>query len=152
MIKPHELFPGAVFYPCLEKNGLAIPDQIPFVIYEITFNQVKAYRLGSFPYKLTESEFSYFDFQEISPITLTPEILTDWCGWNEDIHKVYKPIHAKWVNKIMIAFWKVSGSIELTQFGEYITALPNVKYLHQLQYLYFLLTGEAMEINVPKNQ
>ena len=85
-----------------------------------------------------------------SPITLTPEILTDWCGWNEDKSKVYKPIHAKGVNKMMIAFWKSHKDIQLRQYGEYITALPKVQYLHQLQALYLLLTGEVMPIKLPK--
>lgn len=130
MLKPNELFIGAVLnYDTGEgiepfamgAQGLLFMEENP-----ITFND------------------------DHSPIPLTPEILTDWCGWNQDGYKVYKPIHAKGVNKMMIAFYKFQRDVKLMHYGEYITSLPHVKYLHQLQALYQLLTGEVMPIKLPK--
>lgn len=129
MLKPQELFIGAVIWLKSKNKPYEIDDG-----YDI--------------YKLDEAG----ELMDAEPIPITPEILTDWCGWNQDKDKVYKPIHAKGVNKIMIAFWKSHRDIQLRQFGEFITSLPHVKYLHQLQALYQLLTGELMPIKLPKNQ
>lgn len=133
MLKPHELFPGAVliYFTAEGHKMLTIADAKTLEWIEECaeqFNLVHA------------------------PIPLTPEILTDLCGWNQDKLKVYKPIHSKGVNKIVVGLTKLHGRIEIYQFGEYITALPHVQYLHQLQALYQLLTGEMMPINLPKNQ
>jgi hypothetical protein len=130
MIKPNELFIGAV------------------VNYEIG-GLIEPYIIDATDLMWIENDQESFNLKH-TPIPITTEILTDWCGWNEDEIKVYKPIHAKGVNKIIIAFSKFQRDVELRQYGEFITALPHVKHLHQLQSLYQLLTGEEMPINLPK--
>ena len=132
MIKPNELFIGAVL-----NYFTAEGDEMPQIANAKTLEWIEQ----------TTEQFNLVH----SPIPITPEILTDWCGWwNQDVDKVYKPIHAKGVNKITIAFSKFQRDVELRQYGEFITALPHIQYLHQLQSLYQLLTGEQMPINLPE--
>jgi hypothetical protein len=85
--------------------------------------------------------------ESFKPIPLTPEIL-EKCGF------VYDDVFEKWfiyLNKHeldidRLTFRKYEGFICFDGIDKR-TILKQVKYLHQLQNLYFALTGEELEYN-----
>lgn len=73
--------------------------------------------------------------KEVDPILLTPEILTN-CGLLDKVWiKTYTPVSIKQTPE---------GYDVITKGDEKIAAL---KYVHQLQNLYFALTGLELEIH-----
>lgn len=70
----------------------------------------------------------------IEPIPLTPEIL-EKCGLTNTIY----------LNGYAYNF-DITGDVSFNH-GEY-EQICNVKYLHQLQNLYFALTGEELSVNL----
>jgi hypothetical protein len=77
--------------------------------------------------------------ENIYPIHLTPEIL-EACGFHsrpEQRHYIF------FDNKILFEYWQLDGSIVIE--GGFIGR--KIKYLHQLQNLFFALTGIELEIN-----
>lgn len=82
---------------------------------------------------------------ELCPIPLTAEILTEWCGFKSD-HPAYYYIFIE--DDVFQVYYNNSG---LHLYGvkyryEYLT---EIKYLHQLQNLYFALTGQELEVKLP---
>ena len=75
------------------------------------------------------------------PIPLTPEIL-EKCGfdsdWSYDIPKYQK--------NNFIMFW--DGETLSASFGHMVDLSVYLKHLHQLQNLYYALTGEELTINL----
>lgn len=73
------------------------------------------------------------------PIPLTPEIL-EKCGFKLDV-EVYEQagFYPCIIKNKMNEGWRMD-------FGEYVT--NELNYLHQLQNLYFALTGTELEINI----
>lgn len=130
MIKPNELFIGAVLK---DKNGrICRVEQVrKESLKEITFS-APAVRgaLTSLPH---------------SPIPITPEILTDWCGWYDiDYSESIKIIQN---DDFIFKEMSKLGFSYITFRGK---KLEHIKYLHQLQSLYQLLTGEEMPIKLPE--
>jgi hypothetical protein len=72
------------------------------------------------------------------PIPLTPEWL-ERCGFVDDIPWRKGNLRLDSENRLII--------VDSTGYG--IIVARNVLYLHQLQNLYFSLTGEDLEINMP---
>lgn len=125
MIKPNELFIGAV------------------VNYD-TGEGIELCKIDA--QELTWIEINPKDFNKRhSPIPITPEILTDWCGWKDIDYSESITI----VQNGDFVFKKMSklGFSYIIFRGE---KLEHIKYLHQLQSLYQLLTGEEMPIKLPK--
>lgn len=104
---------------------------------------------AKFPFKVTEiSDVSVnlmysdggghswcYDLDECAGIDLTPELL-ERCGLNERFFRAYqiKPLSGKDMNGYWGLF--IRNKFEATR----------IKYVHQLQNLYFALTGKELEI------
>jgi hypothetical protein len=88
-------------------------------------------------------QWLWLNFDNIKPISLTPEIL-EKCGFKESYN--YK------------TFYKDQFRITIHKNGNTLTTTPcnngdgrrlkNIKYLHQLQNLYFAHTEEELEIDL----
>lgn len=98
----------------------------------------------SLDYEINKSVF----YNDIEPVTLTDEILRDWCGLIETYGSF--SIDLPDDERIDVrkdgtaALWASDGCTE----GHCLHV--ECKYLHQLQNLYFALTGEELEIKLPK--
>ena len=96
---------------------------------------------------VTGADIAYFDFNgnDYSPIPLTPEIL-EKAGFSKGekwfIHQVYyRNYFDLCVNRNEIIYG------QKTEHG-FDKRSINIKYLHQLQNLYFALTGEELPIEL----
>ena len=124
MLKPQELFIGAAIWLKSKNKPYEIDDG-----YDI--------------YKLDEAG----ELMDAEPIPITPEILTDWCGWEVASNG--------WVVCIIVDNWlrlsyESLAGLTISINGSSIY-LRSIQYIHQLQALYQLLTGEVMPIKLPKN-
>ena len=88
------------------------------------------------------------EFMELfEPIPLTPEILKK-CGFNSDL-----TITPKWLSdnlakfSIRVIINKLHITIHKDRDKQFFS-FGSIKYLHQLQNLYFALTGEELNINL----
>ena len=83
---------------------------------------------------------SYF-FNEINPIPLTPEILVK-CGFKK-LNNAWVPIDYSATDYLKWSFtiWDNKDGTYRYNSAEFI---PELKYLHQLQNLYYALTGEEL--------
>lgn len=79
-------------------------------------------------------------FEHISGIPLTPEIL-EKCGFNPFLHNFEKSIKISYSLHDNFAY--VGNSTSTSG-----TSVKNIKHLHQLQNLYFALTGEELQVNL----
>lgn len=87
-------------------------------------------------------------YRSIDPIPLTPEILIKmgWSDWSGD------QIYAKMGLRIngdcntIFAYHIKKSMFEYVDLNGY--SLPNMKYVHQLQNLYFALTGKELEFEL----
>lgn len=75
------------------------------------------------------------NLNNLNPIPITSEIL-------ESCKVMYKHFADRFYIRI------VSGGISIGQRTKGIKYLRNIKYVHQLQNIYFALTGEELEINL----
>jgi uncharacterized protein YpbB len=83
-------------------------------------------------------------YEPFRGIQLTDEILRDWCCF-KDYVGIFS--HEK-IGSIM--FKPVYGHSHFLVKSNGGYPLTSVKYLHQLQNLYFALTGEELTVNLPK--
>ncbi len=79
------------------------------------------------------------DGPEINPIPLTKELVLK-CGFEEEFGGII------YYNRNRGIEFNFSNGWCMASIGEY--EITSVKYLHQLQNLYFALTGEDLEINL----
>lgn len=87
-------------------------------------------------------ETEWIDLFQFNPIPLTEEILLK-CGF-EKIENNWKVL--SYSNVFYFSWERLAGSaFSLDNESIY---LPHIEYLHQLQNLYFALTGEELEINL----
>lgn len=96
------------------------------------------------PIKITKYFFSDGSINNIEPIELTEEILLK-CGFeeyelNDDLGYALRKI----VNGIFFKYDIEYGEVSIFINNEVVS----FKYLHQLQNLYFSLTGEELEIKL----
>lgn len=102
--------------------------------------EVGKFKLSDF-YSISEAGM---DFDNIDPIPLTEEILLK-CGFK-------KSKEGYWDNGVIEVGYTTSDEYfqyeYLTGVGTSMTEMVNVKYLHQLQNLYFCLTGKELEVNL----
>jgi len=91
---------------------------------------------------------------DISPISLTPEILTEWCGFEKIIGTedefIFKDEESRTILELT-EFYKQGGR------GVFYSNYPNldahtciayVEFLHQLQHLYSALTQTVLPITI----
>jgi hypothetical protein len=132
-MKASELFPGAWVRWNVEDNS-GKPIQTIEMVVEVS--RVNAYSLGcTVPAPL----------EDLEPIPLTPEILTEWFGF-EMIHR--SGVSEGWfkgtnpVTKDYLVYLKRirDGTPFFFDNGHH-----EMKYVHQLQRLYHALTGEPLK-------
>ena len=84
-----------------------------------------------------------YSISELDPIPLTEEILLK-CGFEQDGDNDYLQLY---INDALNILWLGYLSIEV---NGYFVALSEKEqlYLHQLQNIYFALTGEELEVNL----
>ena len=97
-----------------------------------------------------------FDSVEVEPIQLTEEWLIKF-GFEKDreVYNLGIPVFVKnnfriWDNRDKVEYEKILGYSDSSDF-KFIYSKniqPYIKYVHQLQNLYFSLTGEELKINV----
>lgn len=91
--------------------------------------------------------FTWFECQKLNPIPLTPEVLAK-CGFEKGKAQSggyygYSNGRMEIDNKFQM--WLYDGRIDDSSTKEY---WPAMEYLHQLQNLYFALTGEELTITL----
>ena len=102
-------------------------------------------------YKSDKVRTALVPYEDIEPVTLTGELLAQ-CGFAK--HAFYDRIRGGSFDTYVKPYFKIAyngeefipcrfyDSITLSVYGN------GVKYLHQLQNLYFALTGEELSINI----
>lgn len=103
---------------------------------------------------------TFIDFEQIcydkhanrfSPIQLTQEILEKWCGFNDGEIRIsdntYLILDEDEGYNVFIKQFNAIGS---TPDIETVLMPKCIKYLHELQNLYFALTGEELKVNYEK--
>ena len=115
-----------------------------FEVYDNLFNRVDAISAEKIRFKNSKGTF-YIAPENINPIPLTPEIL-ERCGF-EDTSGGYRAtgsevVFSKLINQsVKIDLWEQwPTGYSLPYYGNKLESL------HQLQNLYFALTGEELEI------
>lgn len=85
-------------------------------------------------------EVSYFDDEKTSPIPLTPEVL-EKCGFDytESLHRL---------GELEIGYDNEDFMLMQYSLRYKKAIILKVKYLHQLQNLYFALTGEELTVKL----
>lgn len=115
-------------------------DEIKWVGHQGYIARMNMYRNSPYP--------SYVDLplSMANGIPLTEEILTEWCG--------YRPMYNRWFgapNNVECDLSKKADKYYLDiNCGDNIVG-EGIKYLHQLQNLYFALSGEELQIKLPNN-
>lgn len=88
-------------------------------------------------------EITWIEYEQFSPVELTPDILeAAGCVYIDEIGAYYINGHSlfEFIDGIKFNIFSANDS------DCYIT----IKYLHQLQNLYFALTGEELQIDITK--
>lgn len=92
-----------------------------------------------FSYPSDDSNMYRPEPNELCPIHLSDEILTEWCGsrhtWSGNLHLF------------------IIDNFTLQQFGAgylFGERFDSIKYLHKLQNLYYAITGKELQIKLPK--
>lgn len=108
------------------------------------------YVIGAYPIQVTADHIKsiYEGDKDYKPIPLSPELLLEKCGFEVDnlgYHKKKLEAHGN-----MIGIW-LDDAIWIyneasTQYNEITLLKP--KHLHQLQNLFFALTGKELEVNI----
>jgi hypothetical protein len=116
---------------------LADSDKIPFVIAEISQVDVKAFPQNTPLHKIIK--YSIFSIRDIEPIILTEEILLKF-GFEKKLRNYELQNLRFHLNKPIDydGFLFCEGSIAITD---------KIQHVHQLQNLYFALTGEELIFN-----
>lgn len=77
------------------------------------------------------------------PIELSPEILTEWCGFRKDA-TFKNPYHSPG-GKLKVFFQDEQYPLVKFKNGQRV-----VRFLHELQNLAYALTGKELEIKIPE--
>lgn len=108
---------------------------------------------------LSESTFQAssqsIHISKIIPIPLTKELLTEWLGFDEDSstnpckpERLFGPSIPADVTFGHSLTYEEGTGVVVEDFEGGFSGYP-AKYLHQLQNLYFALTGTELEIKIP---
>lgn len=137
MIKPNELRIGNYFHPTSSANGVRIP--ITTIWHRVgslnKFGEIEVIE----PSRI---ETLVFSSNEIEPISLAPEVL-EKCGF-VNIRSVH------WC----VPNSEPSISFEVCLWSDHVSYTKNnnhhaeIKYLHQLQNLYFALNCKELSVNI----
>tara|TARA_R110000868_G_scaffold390360_1_gene660027 strand:+ start:340 stop:756 length:417 start_codon:yes stop_codon:yes gene_type:complete len=134
----------------INKNELRIGNSVRIFYFTGTITRLGESTLGFESGGVNKTSATY---ELLEPIPLTPEILVG-CGFvcihkNNYHHTITVPDGVKDLHKISIfptmnEQWHIAFSDELNGYKDYIPT-TKIKYLHQLQNLYFCLTGIELE-------
>lgn len=96
------------------------------------------------------NKHSHFYYERVHPIPLTPEVLTEWCGFAKDEFWWGDGINYFGNGVVDVCFGneEVSDILDGVYFGQ--DKIPGIIHLHQLQNLTYFLTGQEMEVRLPK--
>jgi hypothetical protein len=85
----------------------------------------------------------------VEPIPLTEEILVNWCGFKKGIlfDTILYLSNANWHISLKDSVYQLN--YKENPKNQWIPVCINLKHVHQLQNLYFALTGEELTINHP---
>lgn len=87
-------------------------------------------------------------FNKLDGIPLTSEIL-EKCGFSYDRNYGYNISLVKLSKRLNIPFDSMYNARLIRKYyNGFMTISENIKYLHQLQNLYFILTGEELTVNI----
>lgn len=87
-------------------------------------------------------EYSTF----FSPIPLTPEVLTDWCGFRQ-----FSGFYELNTNALIVMFpLNISGVLSIMDAGLDSINIKCPEHLHTLQNLIYFIAGQEMEVRMPK--
>ena len=140
MIQENELRVGNLFYPIDRSNKVHLPIEIvPFKVCAIR-NKIEAIPYDKIPAQF--EKWDEFNLYDLSPIKLTEEILLK-CGFEKD-----NRIDLGELNPCFTIF---SFSLMIrhnSYYVDWIGGNTEMKYLHELQNLYFALTKEELQINI----
>jgi hypothetical protein len=84
------------------------------------------------------------DLQNCNPVPLTEELLLK-CGFNKKARRIVWDIgwielwYSSYAKNYQVRFYKTGNDIE---------KVINIEYLHQLQNLYFAITGEELDVKL----
>jgi len=142
MIQPNELRKGNLFNPISRRTKIHLPQtSVIFEVVEILLFRVTTVLYGTNPAQVESlPEFRYAD---LSPIPLTPEIL-EKCGFEKG-YDVYSKDSFE-IAYIINGFDEVGYVLIINKEAESVI----FHYLHQLQNLYFALTGQELDTNLIK--
>ena len=145
MIQARELRIGSLFHP-VDRSGTIQPATgLIFKIVELKAFTVSAVLFDENPAQVeTWPEFQYSD---LSPIQLTPDILSK-CGFNRSRdgwyissnHKIYDPLELGGSGNMV----QVNRECYLLLNNDKIIDATPIRHLHQLQNLYYCLTGQEI--------
>ena len=133
-MKANELRIGNLFYKIDRSNAVHIPVPIPMKIYGIELFEVEFLGIAVNP---VQNNFFKCSLADVSPIKITPEWLNR-LGFEKDSDGVFK------FDWCFLQF--VDGEATLSP-GYAAKVNPSFKFVHQLQNLYFALTGEELTIH-----
>lgn len=137
-----ELRIGNYFYQKI-RPGRCAPD-------ELVIRQVKSWADGNYV-NYSHLHTSVLDCEDIEPVPISPEILES-CGFEKyGSYPIYKKRKAKKEGyHLQYEGLTISDVNEDGQeFWTWATQGIDLKYLHQLQNLYFALTGTELEVKLP---
>lgn len=94
---------------------------------------------------VTENELWAKDNNELYPIPLTEEILLK-CGWGKGEYD------SEYIDNVSlkqeVLGYNVNNKMLYIETNADVIEINHIHYLHQLQNLYFALTGKELEINL----
>lgn len=165
MIQPNELRIGNLFHPL--SDGLI---RIPQTAAVLKVHEIQPFHAGSLLHSENPAQndaLHYIRYSDMSPIPLTPEILEKWCGFKGEISTgwhttcytafqtfntnkfdVFESILEHDVQISVNAYSGWSNIQNLTSDDHGCTPKKQIQYLHQLQNLYFALTGEELPVTI----
>lgn len=115
-------------------------------VRELRFGNYYFYITGEI-IKVDKKHFNYIDkfCKFANPIELTPAILERWCGF-ENLGNIFE-IDGWHGISVMQCYLNGITFYHLITSPENVVISKDFDYLHQLQNIYFALTGEELKIN-----
>ena len=143
MINPQELRIGNYFSQTIYAKGIRMPSGAVGKIQTLRFESVEWVHYNQIPAQVETWPITLYS--EMEPIPLTPEWLERFGFYCPFVGGVYESITRSMDMRFRIH--KVSGDLFI--IGNYESSARPIQYVHQLQNLYFALTGEELTVTPP---